>query len=173
MVTYIKNIFSITDHYLQIMMRSICIGCFSLLLILLAGNVFIRNFPFMSFYWFDEVVELTFAWLVFLGAAKLWAENEHFKLTWVSEKIKSHRTRHIFLIGIEAISIIFLLIFTFQSLQLTILAQGWTPVFNVSKRFLYVCMPISGCIMVGYSLRTMIRELKQLKECKSTHKGSE
>jgi TRAP-type C4-dicarboxylate transport system permease small subunit len=72
------------------------------------------------------------------------------------------------------ISIIFLLISTYQSLQLTILAQDWTPAFNVSKRFLYVCMPISGTIMVGYSICTIINELKKFKKSKFiTNKGSE
>lgn len=161
-MSYLKNMLIVTDHYLQIMMRTICIACFLLLFILLAGNVLIRNFPFMSVYWFDEVVEFAFAWLVFLGAAKLWADNDHFKLSWLSERIKNNRARHLFMIGIEAVSLTFLLIFTFQSLQLTILAQDWTPALNVSKRFLYACMPISGCIMVGYSISKTVHEFKQL-----------
>lgn len=158
-----KSILSVIDRYLHIAMRSICIGCFALLFILLAGNVFIRNFPFMAVYWFDEVVEFAFAWLVFMGAAKLWADNDHFKLEWLSERIKSMKARHLFLLGIETVSIIFLIIFTYQSFRLTILARDWTPVFNVSKRFLYGCMPISGTIMVGYSIRKILNEVKQLK----------
>ncbi len=173
-MTHLKNILIVTDRYLQIMMYIICIACFSLLFILLAGNVLVRNFPFMSFYWFDEVVEFAFAWLVFLGAAKLWANNDHFKLNWFSERIKNNKIRHLFLIGIEVISLIFLLIFTYQSLQLTILAQDWTPALNVSKRFLYVCMPISGSIMVVYSIRAMINEFRQFTNCKlSTNTGVE
>lgn len=162
-MNHFKKFLLVIDHYLQIMMRSICIACFFLLFVLLAGNVFIRNFPFMAAYWFDEVVEFAFAWLIFMGAAKLWADNEHFKLEWLSETIKNIKARHLFLLGIETVSILFLLIFTYQSLQLTILARDWTPVFNVSKRFLYGCMPISGTIMVGYSIRKILNEVKQIR----------
>ena len=158
----VNPLFFVVDHYLQMIMKMICIACFILLFVLLAGNVLIRNFPFMSVYWFDEVVEFAFAWLVFVGAAKLWARNDHFKLKWFSDRIQNDTIRHLFLMGIEVICLIFLLIFTYQSLQLTILARDWTPVFNVSKRFLYVCMPISGSIMVGYSIRTMVVTWQQL-----------
>ena len=160
------------DRRLVQLMRIICLCCFTLLLLLLAGNVFVRiyagfyeripsfiRFPIIGFYWFDEVVEGTFAWMVFFGAAALWARDEHFKLEWLSSKMTGTRTGHLVVGGLELISLFFLLTFAYQSLRLTILAKDWTPYFNVSRRFLYVCMPISGCIMVGYSLRNVIREI--------------
>ena len=76
------------DRALLLVLRSICVCCFSLLLLLLAGNVFVRYFPVAAFYWFDEVVEWMFAWMVFFGAAALWARNEHFRLEWINEKLK-------------------------------------------------------------------------------------
>lgn len=161
------------DRRLVQLMRIICLCCFTLLLLLLAGNVFVRmyagiyehvpsviRFPVIGFYWFDEVVEWTFAWMVFFGAAALWARDEHFKLEWLSSKMKGTRTGHLVVGGLEFISLFFLLTFAYQSLQLTILAKDWTPYFNVSRRFLYVCMPIAGFIMVGYSLRNVIREIR-------------
>ena len=160
------------DRRLVPLMRVICLCCFTLLLLLLAGNVSVRSYagiydhvpsfiriPIIGFYWFDEVVEWAFAWMVFFGAAALWASDEHFKLEWLSSKMKGTRTGHLVVGGLELISLFFLLIFAYQSLQLTILAKDWTPYFNVSRRFLYVCMPIAGFIMVGYSIRNVIREI--------------
>ncbi len=166
------------NHILVKIMQSICILCFTLLMLLLAGNVFARMLaglaekltkyeftrdiaryvPIMAFYWFDEVVEWAFAWMVFFGAAALWARNEHFKLEWIAVKMKGTRTGHLVVTGLELISLFFLLIFAYQSLQLTILAKDWTPYFNVSRRYLYGCMPIAGVIMVGYSVRNVVRE---------------
>lgn len=159
------------DRRLVQFMRIICLCCFTLLLLLLAGNVFVRLYagiydrvpsfiriPIIGFYWFDEVVEWAFAWMVFFGAAALWARNEHFKLEWIAVKMKGTRTGHLVVTGLELISLFFLLIFAYHSLRLTILAKDWTPYFNVSRRFLYVCMPIAGFIMVGYSIRNVVRE---------------
>ena len=146
------------DKALVYTLRLICICCFSLLLVLLAGNVFVRYVPVAAFYWFDEVVEWAFAWMVFFGAAALWARDDHFRLEWIINKIKGSPTGHLVAAGLELLSLFFLIIFFYHSTRLTILAKDWTPVFNVPKRFLYVCMPISGFIMVGYAIRIVLRE---------------
>ena len=150
---------SIFDRVLVYTLRLICVCCFILLLLLLSGNVFVRYFPVAAFYWFDEVVEWMFAWMVFFGATALWARDEHFKLEWINEKIKETPLGHLVAVVLELISLFFLLVFFYQALRLTLLAKDWTPVFNVSRRYLYVCMPISGIIMVGYSIRNVLREM--------------
>lgn len=152
------------DRGLVFTLRLICVVCFSLLLLLLAGNVFVRIFPVTAFYWFDEVVEWMFAWMVFFGAAALWARDDHFRLEWISEKLKERPVGHLVAAALEVISLFFIAIFFYQSLQLTLAARDWTPVFNVSRRFLYACMPVSGAIMVGYSLRKILREIAAFRK---------
>ena len=152
------------DRGLVYTLRLICVGCFSLLLVLLAGNVFVRYFPVAAFYWFDEVVEWAFAWMIFFGAAALWARDEHFRLDWINKKLKATPAGHLVAAGLEAVSLFFIVIFFCQSLRLTLLARDWTPVFNVPKRCLYVCMPVSGLIMVGYTIRNVLREVLSFYE---------
>ena len=147
------------DRVLVFTLRLICVCCFSVLLLLLSGNVFVRHFPVAAFYWFDEVVEWAFAWMVFFGAAALWARDEHFKLEWINEKIKGTPAGHLVVAVLELISLFFLVIFFHQALRLTFLAKDWTPVFNLPRRYLYVCMPVSGFIMVVYALRRVLRQL--------------
>ena len=159
------------DRALVYTLRIICVCCFSLLLLLLTGNVFVRYFPVTAFYWFDEVVEWMFAWMVFSGAAALWARDEHFRLEWISEKIKGTASGHLVATGLELISLFFLVIFFYQALRLTILAKDWTPVFNVSRRYLYICLPISGFIMVGYSIRNVLREILSYWKLKHRDEG--
>jgi len=155
----ISGFLSSCDRVLVFTLRTTCVLCFSLLLLLLAGNVFVRYFPVTAFYWFDEVVEWMFAWMVFFGAAALWARDEHFRLAWINEKLKGTPAGHLAAAALEVISLFFIFIFFYQALQLTMLARDWTPVFNVSRRCLYVCMPISGLIMVIYSIRNISREI--------------
>lgn len=153
--------FSKLDRSLVATLRVICVGCFLLLLVLLSANVLVRLFPVTTIYWFDEVVEGVFAWMVFLGAAALWARDEHFKLDWISQRLRQHRLGPLVAVGLEILSLVFLVIFAYQSLRLTILAKDWTPVFNISRRYLYVCMPVSGFIMVAYSVRNIVRETRR------------
>jgi TRAP-type C4-dicarboxylate transport system permease small subunit len=162
----IFNYLAVFDKGLVTALRTLCVVCFAMLLLLLSGNVFVRFFPVAAFYWFDEVVECTFAWMIFFGAAALWARNEHFKLDWINDKIKGTPKGHLVAALLEVVSLFFLAIFFYQSARLTILAKDWTPVFNVSRRFLYVCMPISGLIMVGYSIRNILREILAYRHLK-------
>ena len=111
--------------------------------------------------------------IVFFGAAALWARDEHFRLEWISEKIKGTPIGHLIAAGLELISLFFLVIFFYQALRLTILAKDWTPVFNVSRRYLYICLPISGFIMAGYGIRNVIREMLAFWKLKNRHAGEQ
>ena len=158
-ISRVRHYAGMADRGLVLLLRVLCVSCFTLLLLILAGNVFVRYFPVTAFYWFDEVVEWIFAWMVFFGAAALWARDEHFRLEWISNKIKGTRKGHLVAAVMELLSLCFIVVFFYESLRLTALAKDWTPVFNVSRRYLYVCMPLSGLIMVIYSVRNIFREL--------------
>jgi TRAP-type C4-dicarboxylate transport system permease small subunit len=60
---------------------------------------------------------------------------------------------------IELLVLCFALIFFYYSLRLTLLAQDVTNVFAIPKRVLYSCLPVSGIIMIVYSLRNMAVEI--------------
>ncbi len=152
-------------------LRCVCVTCFALLLLILAGNVFVRFFPVVAFFWFDEIVEWLFAWMVFFGAAALWARDEHFRLEWINDKIKGTRPGHLVAAFVEVLSLLFVAIFFYEALCLTVLARDWTPVFNMPRRCLYVCMPISGLIMVGYSVRNVLREVRAFGRVRRSAQG--
>jgi TRAP-type C4-dicarboxylate transport system permease small subunit len=141
------------------------IGCFlkwgsvlllTLVFFLLIANVFFRFYPIVSFGWFDEVVEMLIAWMVFLGAAALWRENDHFTITFLPELLQGKRAGFALDIIINLVSLAFIGVFTYYSYNLTMRAADWTPVINMPKKLLYASMPISGFFMVIYSLRNII-----------------
>jgi TRAP-type C4-dicarboxylate transport system permease small subunit len=59
---------------------------------------------------------------------------------------------------LEVIVMVFALIFFYFSFRLTSLAQDVTNVFAIPKKVLYSCMPVSGAIMISYSIRNIILE---------------
>ena len=65
------------DRLLLSTLKAVSITCFFLLTILITANVFVRFFPVVSLHWFDEIIELLYAHLVFYGAAALWITREH------------------------------------------------------------------------------------------------
>lgn len=149
------------DRRVGIALKAFCIVCFCVLFAILAGNVVSRIFGLFSMSWFDEIVELLFAWLVFLGAAALWREHDHFRVDWLDQKISASSLSRLINFVLIAISLAFLVLMTWHGAQLAIRAQALTPIIQFPVKVLYTSIPVAGFIMCVYSLRDMWRCLFQ------------
>ncbi|MCX7788393.1 MAG: TRAP transporter small permease [Spirochaetes bacterium] len=141
---------SLVDRMVGKILRGISVMALTLLFFLLLGNVFFRFVPIFSFGWFDEIVEMVFAYFVFFGSAALWREREHFRVCLVPDTVKGNWKRVID-IFIEGCGVLFFLILLLYSTELTIRATDQTPIFKMSKRVLYACVPVSSFIMLIYA----------------------
>jgi TRAP-type C4-dicarboxylate transport system permease small subunit len=149
------------DRIVLAVLKAVTVTLFLLLSLLVGANVLVRFVPIVSLHWFDEIVEMLYAALVFYGSAALWITREHFSLgDWIGSTIlKGSRTRCWYRAALEFLMLIFAALFFYYSLRLTILAQDLTNVFAIPKRILYSCMPVAGAIMVVYSIRNIILEI--------------
>jgi len=118
-------------------------------------------FPAASLHWFDEIVELCFASLVFYGAAALWAKGGHFSVgDWISSRLPGHASRSLYKLLVTCVSVVFVGVFFWFSLRLALHATELSTVFQIPKAWMYACMPISSFIMGVYSLGELARDLK-------------
>jgi TRAP-type C4-dicarboxylate transport system permease small subunit len=148
------------DRVILGMLKTITITSFAFLTLLISANVFVRFVPIVSLHWFDEIIELLYAYLVFYGAAALWISGEHFGVgDWIEKRIGNIRMRHVYRLIIELLVLCFVVIFFYYSLRLTLLARDVTNVFAIPKRVLYSCLPASGLVMIIYSLRNVTVEI--------------
>ncbi len=181
MITLLKTI----DIWVQRILRYISMTMFSVLGILLVASIslrlihdlvqFLHNHgletlatliqsvvTISSFHWFDEIIELSFAALVFYGAAGLWCAKLHFSVgDWISPYIKNNRLKHFYKLLILLISAIFMAILFWFSLKLTLRASQVTTIFQIKQWVLYSCIPISSMIMLIYSLVDVIVEARR------------
>jgi len=154
------NLLKRVDKAILYALKAITITSFFFLTLLISANVFVRFVPIVSLHWFDEIIELLYAYLVFYGAAALWISHEHFGVgDWIEKRIKDRRMKYGYRIIIELLVLCFVAIFFYYSLQLTILARDVTNVFAISKRILYSCLPVSGAVMMIYSIRNITVEM--------------
>jgi len=138
----------------------ICIVLFAAITLILTLNIIVRFVPFMSMHWFDEILELLYGALVFYGAAAVWVNHGHFSVgDWLSKHLKSRAARFAYRFFVELLSLVFIAIFFKYALELTLQTEEQTTAFAMSKKWLYVCMPITGGIMVLYSVKNMYLEL--------------
>ena len=156
----IMNSMAFVDRLVLNALKIVTIVTFIFLTILITANVIVRFFPVVSLHWFDEIIELLYAYLVFYGAAALWILRGHISVgNWIEKSIGNPRLRHLYRMFIELMVLAFAAVFFYYSLRLTILALDVTNVFAIPKRVLYSCMPVAGALMVIYSLRNIAVEI--------------
>ena len=148
------------DRAIAAILKWICIVLFIAITIILTLNIVVRFAPFMSMHWFDEILELLYGALIFYGAAAVWVIHGHFSVgDWISKHLKSVSARFCYRLLVECISLAFIAIFFWYSLDLVLRTDEQTTAFAMSKKWLYACMPITGGLMVLYSLKNMYLEL--------------
>ena len=148
------------DQKLVWVLEWVCIVLFAAITVILTLNIFVRFVPIMSMHWFDEILELLYGALVFYGAAAVWVNHAHFSVgDWISKYLKSVRARFIYRLLVEVMSLVFIAIFFWYALELLMQTEERTTAFAMSKKWLYACMPITGGIMVLYTLKNMYLEL--------------
>ena len=177
------------DKGLQTFLRYFCTAIFIVLALILITNVVLRVtndlviwldmknlkslsnaigairdlVPIKSMHWFDEIVELCFAYLVFYGAASLWGTKGHFCVgDWISKRLPSPVLQTIYRILITLISVVFLAVSCWYSYRLTVRTSELSTVFQIHKGVMYSCMPISFFIMLCYSLSDLYLEFTAL-----------
>ena len=152
-MTSLAALWRTVDAGLGWTMRAVCLGCLTGLFAVLLGMVLIRFLPIATLSWSSEIIELLFAWLVFIGAAALWRDNDHFRIEALLHRLDLTRFGRPLRIVVELIAFGFVLMFTYYTWILLQRAGGTSPILDWPRELWYVCMPVSGLIMAIYSLR--------------------
>jgi TRAP-type C4-dicarboxylate transport system permease small subunit len=140
---------------LAISLRRATVGCFVGLLFLIGAGIFARFIPFFSMGWADEVIEWAFAWMVFLGTAVLWGERTHFRVDLIPNWLAGSRAGHLLEIFLSLLSLVFFLVFTYEGWVLTMRTTDPSPILAWPKALWYLVMPISGAVLMGYTMRDL------------------
>jgi len=121
----------------------------------------VRFVPVASMGWADEIVELFFAWMVFLGTAALWRDNGHIAVDFIPQSLAGSPVRRALDVLLALLSLVFLGVFTWEGWLLTLQAVGnRTPILELPKPAWYVALPVSGAVMIGYTLRRCLRAIR-------------
>ena len=140
-------------------LRIICIVCLLGLMALIALRIIDRTVPGVGGAWTDEIIELLFGWMVFLGAAVLWRERDHFRVQWIEGKLPA---RHVGLLNIviDAVVIAFLVIMVWQGSNLVLRATSVSSILQLPRALWLSAIPVSGAIMLVYTLVDLLGRLR-------------
>jgi hypothetical protein len=109
--------------------------CLVILLAIVSLMVLIRFFPVVALGWEDEVVELAFAWMIFLGSAAVWRSHEHIVIDFVPQALAGSRAGRVLEIVVGVLVLAFLGVHWY-GWRLTLQAQGNTrPCWSCPSHF--------------------------------------
>lgn len=149
------------DHALDVAMRWISSISLVVLLGLVSLIVVIRFYPFVSLGWEDEVVELAFAWMVFLGSAAVWRSHEHIVIDFIPQALAGSRAGRVLEVIVSVLVLGFLGVYVWYGLLLTLQARGNTsPMLVLPKSLWYAAIPVSGLVMIGYTVARILRAIR-------------
>jgi len=141
------------DRGLAEAMRGVCIAAFVALIVLVTTLILTRFVPLFSLGWADEIVEMAFAWMTFLGAAHLWRSRSHFRVDLIPNMLAGTRAGQVLEILLSLMALAFFLVFTYEGAVLTLRTVMPSPILAWPKALWYMIMPISGVMMIGYTVR--------------------
>ncbi len=148
------------DWLLGTILRWFCIADMLALIGVMGAVVFIRFVPIAKLSWSDEIVEWLVAALVFIAAAELWRENDHFKIDALALMLADVQLGRLLSLCLEILTAAFIVLFAYCSLNLT-LSQGRTSaILAWPMTWWYAPMPTAGFIMVIYSIRNIVQGVR-------------
>ena len=169
-MTLLKSI----DDALGKVMRWFCIVNFLILMVMLALVVFIRFvridwftsstavIEWFKLSWSDEIIEWLMSSLIFIAAASLWRQHDHFRIEAVADMLAGTTFGMIFTFIIEIFAAAFIAAFAYYSFNLTMSVGRHSQILAWPMTWWYAPMPVAGTIMVVYSIRNLIQQIDEL-----------
>ena len=149
------------DRLMEAVLRWVSIVCMSILVVLVCALVLIRFYPIFSMGWADEIVELAFAWMVFMGTAAVWRSKEHITIDFIPQALAGTTAGRVLDVVVNVLVLGFLGVFTWQGWSLTLQSTGnTTPMLTLPKPLWYVTIPVAGLVMIGYTAARILKALR-------------
>jgi TRAP-type C4-dicarboxylate transport system permease small subunit len=147
------------DRVVALACRWIVIGCFLGLFLLLSLGIIQRMVPLINLSGYDELVELLFIWMTFIGSVAVWRQGTLYRVEAV-DRILKPRAR-------QALAV--LSSFSMLLVAVLLAVKGWsflqdsgetTPFLQIDKMYWYAAIPACGVLMAAYSLAALWRALR-------------
>lgn len=115
----------------------------------------------------EEALRYSLIWLTMLGCPYAYGLNKHLAINFIVKKY-TEKEQNYFNIFVECIVLFFsIFVLVCGGVLVCINSIGQTsPALHLPTQFLYLCLPVSGIIMVYYSIIKLVDNFKSIKNGK-------
>jgi TRAP-type C4-dicarboxylate transport system permease small subunit len=150
------------DRALEAILRWTSVVCLAALAVLVSALVLVRFLPIIPLDWSDEIVELAFAWMVFMGTAALWRSHEHITIDFIPQALAGTRAGRALEVVLGLAALAFLAVFTWTGWLFTFQASDTSPMLALPRPLWYASLPLSGLVMIGYSVARTLKAIRSV-----------
>jgi len=153
------------DVVVDKLLRAVCLICFVGLFMILIANVFFRWVPILSMFpsfsmgWFDEIVQMLFAWMVMTASTVLCRNKEHFRVDIIQMNLEGKRILPVLEFVINLATLVFYGALAYYGWSLMMNAVQTTPVLRMQMKWLYLSVPVNAFLMSVYTVRDAVDHL--------------
>lgn len=117
--------------------------------------------------WTEEVANYSFIWSIFMGAAVMVNQREHFSFDFLTIKLKG-RKKTVLVLIIDTIVLLFALAILYYGIEAaqTFWNYNWVAIPEMKMGYVWISLPIMGFTMAIYTLSHLFNGFKDLKKLK-------
>lgn len=154
----IRTVLSRFDRAVALGCRWTVIGCFAGLFLLMWLGILQRVVPTIKLSGYDELIELLFVWMTFVGSVALWREGSLYRVDAI-ERLLSGRARRALAVVVHLFMLATVAMLALKGLDFALQSGETTPFLQADKTYWYAAIPISGALMSLYSIAALWRTL--------------
>src|SRR5574344_242252 len=131
--------------------------CLVIFLVTIVFQIITRHIG-ISAVWTEEIIEYSFIWSVFLGAAGMVYENRHFAFTTVADHLKTVTAKKTLSIIISVIMLVFAVLMIYYGIKAakTFWNYKWLNIRALKRGPTWLCLPICGITSSVYLIENII-----------------
>lgn len=117
--------------------------------------------------WTEEVANYSFIWSIFMGAAVMVNQREHFSFDFLTIKLTGRKKTALVLV-IDLIVLLFALAILYYGIEAarTFWDYNWVAIPEMKMGYVWISLPIMGLTMAIYSLGHLFNGFKDFKKLK-------
>ena len=129
--------------------------------VIISLQVVCRNFLKIPMVWANDISVVCFVWAVFLGSAIAVRHRAHYVLAFLPDRFEKSNCLLDIISNIADI-IFFYVMIRYGTVYTIMGMKRLSTAINIPQAYFFMCIPLSGCFMMWYTLIHMVNDVKRM-----------
>ena len=129
--------------------------------VIISLQVVCRNFLKIPMVWANDISVVCFVWAVFLGSAFAVRHRAHYVLAFLPDRFEKSNCLLDIISNIAGI-IFFYVMIRYGTVYTIMGMKRLSTAINIPQAYFFMCIPLSGCFMMWYTLIHMVNDVKRM-----------